>query len=133
MKSGEFFSALTRAAWMLLAGVCLLIASCTPPPAKTDPPAKPSQIKVDVRPGGPVILTTSSAEFQILPSGYIQASLLKGEQKLTLDEPRAGSAFLVRDGKGVQFALHVGQATIQDSVGKLGRGKLVEISARPAE
>ena len=86
---------------MLLAGVCLLIASCTPPPAKTDPPAKPSQIKVDVRPGGPVILTTSSAEFQILPSGYIQASLLKGDQKLTLDEPGAGSDFLVQDGKEV--------------------------------
>jgi alpha-galactosidase len=133
MKSGEIFSALTRAAWMLLAGVCLLIASCTPPPAKTDPPAKPSQIKVDVRPGGPVILTTSSAEFQILPSEYIQASLLKGDQKLTLDEARAGSDFLVRDGKGVQFVLDVGQAKIQDSVGKLGRGKLVEISARPAE
>ncbi len=105
------------------------------PPAKTEPtPARPSQIKVDVRPGGPVILTTSSAEFQVLPSGYIQASLLKADQRLTLDKPRAGgSDFLVQDGKEVQFVLDLGQAKIQDSVGKLGRGKLVEISARPAE
>jgi hypothetical protein len=119
---------------VVLAMVCSILASCTHPPAKTEPtPAQPSQIKVDVRPGGPLILTTSSAEFQIQPSGYIQASLLKGDQKLTLDEPRAGgSDFLVQDGKEVQF-VNIGQAKIQDSVGKLGRGKLVEISARPAE
>jgi hypothetical protein len=29
-----------------------------------------------VKAGGPIVLTTSSAEFQILPSGYIQASLI---------------------------------------------------------
>ncbi len=64
-------------------------------PNRASASATPSQIKVDVRPGGPVILTTTSAEFQILPSGYIQASLLKGDQKLTLDESarRAAAIF----------------------------------------
>src|SRR3981081_1469083 len=66
------------------AGTVLLGLSCTRPPVQTKlPPAKPSDIKVEVRTGGPVILTTSSAEFQILPSGFVQASLLKDGKKLT--------------------------------------------------
>ncbi len=135
MKSRMVASTAIRAGEIFLATVCVLLASCTRPPAKTEPvPAQPSQIKVDVKPGGPIVLTTRSAEFQILPSGYIQASLLRGDQKLTLDEPRTGgSDSLMRDGKDMQFALDFGQAKVQDSVGKLGRGKLVEIPARPVD
>ena len=116
---------------LFLAGISLLLAGCSRPPAKTEPAAaQPSQIKVDVKPGGPIVLTTSSAEFQILPSGYIQASLLKGDQKLTLDEPAAtGSDFLVMGGKKIQFAPDFAQAKVSDSVGKLGKGKRVEIPA----
>ena len=44
-----------------------------------------------------------------------------------------GSDLLVQDGKPVQFALDLGQAKVQDSVGKLGRGKRVEISAHSAD
>src|SRR5437879_13708075 len=114
-----------RAGWALLTGVCLV--SCARPPAKTPTgPAPSSHIQVDVRPDGPIVLTTSSAEFQILPSGYIQASLRKPNQKVTLDVPGAGgSDFLVQDGKEVQFALDFGQVKVQDSVGKLGAGKRV--------
>jgi len=135
MNARAVSSGAIRAGWLLLTGVCLLVVSCTPPPAKTNPaPAQPSQIKVDVKPGGPIVLITSSAEFQILPSGYIQASLLKAGQKVTLDEPReGGSDFLVRDGKEVPFALDFGQAKVQDCVGKLGRGKRVEIAAGPVD
>ncbi len=135
MNARAVSSGAIRAGWLLLTGVCLLVVSCTPPPAKTKPaPAQPSQIKVDVKPGGPIVLITSSAEFQILPSGYIQASLLKAGQKVTLDEPReGGSDFLVRDGKEVPFALDFGQAKVQDCVGKLGRGKRVEIAAGPVD
>jgi alpha-galactosidase len=116
----------------LLAGVLLLSAACSRPPARTETAApEPSQIKVEVKPGGPIVLTTSAAEFQILPSGYIQASLLKDGQRLTLDEPGAGgSDVLVRDGKPVQFTLDLGAAKVQDSMGKLGRGKRLEIPAR---
>ena len=78
----------------LVCAVFLVTLCCTRPPAKTEPAPQPSTIKVEVKPGGPVVLTTSSAEFEILPSGYIQASLLKGGQKLTPDifdaEPIAG-------------------------------------------
>src|SRR5437763_9096984 len=37
-----------------------------------------SAIKAVVSDGGPVTITSSTAEFQILPSGYIQAALVKG-------------------------------------------------------
>ena len=115
----------------LFAPLLFLSASCSRPPAKTETPApEPSQIKVEVKPGGPIVLTTSSAEFQILPSGYIQASLLKGDQKLTLDQPgTAASDVLMQDGKPVQFALDLSAAKVVDSPGKLGRGKRLEIPA----
>src|SRR5271166_6340698 len=70
-------------------------------------PARPSDIKVEVRDGGPVVLTTSAAEFQILPSGAVQAFLLKDGKKLTLDEPGVGSAggsdSIVHGGKEYDF------------------------------
>ncbi len=122
-----------RGVLVSLMAVFLLSTGCTRPPARTETaaPEPPSQIKVEVRPGGPIVLTTSAAEFQILPSGYIQAALLKGDQKLTLDQPGAGgSDVLVLDGKPVQFTLNLGAAKVEDSVGKLGRGKRVEIPAQ---
>src|SRR5579863_5784138 len=45
------------------------------------PASRPSDVKVEVRDGGPVVITTSAAEFQILPSGYLQATLLKDGQR----------------------------------------------------
>jgi alpha-galactosidase len=115
--------------------------SCSAPPAKVEPAAAPapsqpaaSQIVVDVKLGGPIVVTTSTAEFQILPSGYIQASLLKGNQRLTLDEAGSGdSNILMRDGKPVQFVLDFGTTRIQNSAGKLGLGKRIEIQARSSD
>jgi alpha-galactosidase len=116
-----------------LTAVFLLSTGCSRPPARTETaaPEPPSQIKVEVKPGGPIVLTTSAAEFQIMPSGYIQAALLKGDQRLTLDQPGAGgSDVLVLDGKPVQFTLDMAAAKIEESVGKLGRGKRLEIPAQ---
>ncbi len=71
--------------WIDLAGLTL---SCSKPPAQPKPaPSRPSDIKVEVRDGGPVVITTSAAEFQVLPSGFLQATLLKDGKRLTLDEP----------------------------------------------
>lgn len=98
-------------------------------------PTQPSAIKVEVTAGGPVVLTTSSAEFQVRPDGYVQASLLKDGQKLSLDEPRAGvpadSDFVRVSGKDVHFALEFQSARVSEAVGKMGVGKRVEIPARP--
>ncbi len=100
-------------------------------------PTRPSTINVEVKDGGPVVLTTSAAEFQVMPDGYIQASLLKNGQKLSLDEPRLGapadSNFVQLLGKmgDVHFTLDLQQAEIREAIGKMGAGKRVEIPARP--
>jgi alpha-galactosidase len=116
-----------------LAGVML---SCSKPATQPKaPPSRPSDIKVEVRDGGPLVLTTGAAEFQILPSGFVQATLLKDGKRLSLDEPEAGSAggsdSIVHDGKELDFIPDFAQAKVLESVGKLGRGKRVEIPARP--
>src|SRR5512146_527003 len=91
-----------------LCGLALLSLSCSKPaPQPKAPPSQPSYIKVGVRDGGPVIITTSAAEFQILPSGFLQATLLKDRQRLTLDEPNVGSTggsdSIIHDGQEFDF------------------------------
>jgi alpha-galactosidase len=92
----------------------------------------PSPVSVTVHPGGPVVLRTTSAEFDVLPSGYVQASLLKEGKNLTLDEPRGGSNLVVSGGKEVDFKLDFSQTKITGARGKLGRGRRVEIPAQAA-
>ena len=86
------------------------------------PPARPSDIKVEVRDGGPVVLTTGAAEFQILPSGFVQATLLKDGKRLTLDEPEVGSAggsdSIMNEGKDLDFVPDFAQAKILESCRK---------------
>ena len=110
--------------------------SCSKPPAQPKlAPSKPSDIKVVVHDGGPLTFTTSAAEFQILPSGFLQGTLLKDGKRLTLDEPGEGSSggsdSIVHQGKELDFVPDFGRANVQESIGKLGRGKRVEIPARP--
>ncbi len=112
------------------------MVSCTKPAVQPKlAPSRPSDIHVEVRDGGPVVLTTHSAEFQILPSGFLQATLLKDGKRLTLDEPGVGSSggsdSIVQEGKELDFVPDFGQAKVSESVGKLGRGKRVEIPAHP--
>ena len=98
-------------------------------------PTQPSMITVEVGTGGPVVLTTSAAEFQVRPDGYVQAFLLKDGQKLSLDEPSIGapadSDFIRIAGKDVHFTLDLQQAQVHEAIGKMGVGKRVEIPARP--
>ena len=116
--------------------VALVLLSCTktPPPPKA-PPSTPSDIKVDVKDGGPVIITTTAAEFQILPSGFLQATLRKADKRLTLDEPNVGSTggsdSIVSGGKEFDFIPDFSQTKVLEARGKLGRGKRVKIPARP--
>ena len=122
--------------WIIFAGFAGLMLSCAKPavPPKA-PPSRPSEIKVEVRDGGPLLITTSTAEFQILPSGFLQATLLKDGKRLTLDEPEVGSTggsdSIVHEGKELDFIPDFAQAKVLEGAGKLGRGKRVEISARP--
>jgi len=117
---------------VLLAG----LTSCTKPTPQPKPaPSRPSEIKVEVRDGGPIVISTGVAEFQILPSGFLQADLRKDGMRLTLDEPGVGSTggsdSIVHEGKELDFVPDFSQAKVLESAGKLGRGKRVEIPGRP--
>ena len=113
-----------------------LMLSCTkaPQPSKETRP-QISDIKVEVRDGGPIVVTTSAAEFQILPAGYLQATLLKDGQRFTLDDPdvgsAAGSGYVMHAGKDLEFIPEFGQTKVTEASGKLGRGKRIELSAKP--
>ena len=120
----------------VFAGIAALMLSCTKPPAQPKAaPSRPSDITIDVRDGGPAVLTTSTAEFQILPSGFVQATLKKDGKRLTLDEPGVGSTggsdSVVLQGKELDFVPDFGQAKVTETLGKLGRGKRVEIPSHP--
>ncbi len=112
------------------------VVTCSKPAQQAKPaPSHPSEINVEVRDGGPIVVTTKMAEFQILPSGFLQATLLKDGKHLTLDEPPVGSTggsdSIVIAGKEYDFIPEFNQAKVQEASGKLGRGKRVEITARP--
>jgi hypothetical protein len=130
---------ISRPLFLLLTVVSLfgaIILSCSKPaPAPKDASSRPSDVNVQVHDGGPIIVTTKSSEFQILPSGFLQATLIKDGKHLSLDEPGVGSTggsdSVVLDGKELDFVPDFGRAKIEESTGKLGRGKRVEIPAHP--
>ena len=112
------------------------LLSCSKPAVQPKPaPSQPSVIVVQVHDGGPIVVTTKTAEFQILPSGFLQATLLKDGKRLTLDEPIVGSTggsdSIVLAGKEFDFVPDFAQAKVVEASGKLGRGKRVEIVAHP--
>jgi alpha-galactosidase len=130
----KMISSSSRKLIFIAAGTLLFYPGCTRSQKQAkEPRSAPSSISVAVNNGGPIVLTTSTAEFQVLPSGYLQASLVKGGEKLSLDEPRQGgpaeSDYLVQDGKEIHFALDFSKAEVNEATGKLGRGKRVEIPA----
>ena len=98
------------------------------------PPSQPSSIKAVVNKGGPVVITSGTAEFQVLPSGYVQAALIKDGKKLTLEEVEQdkpmGSNFVMKGDKITRFALDFGAARVEEATGKMGRGRRVEIPGR---
>jgi alpha-galactosidase len=118
---------------VVLGGIALGWLGCSQPPAPKRAPSRPSDIKVELRGGGPVALTTSAAEFQILPSGFLQGTLLKDGKRWTLDEPGMGSAagadYIFHDGKELRFVPSFEQTKVLETTGKLGRGKRIEIPA----
>src|SRR5206468_2253607 len=73
---------------LVLMSVLLLTAACSRHEARSpSTPSRPSEIKVTVNDSGPLVVQTSTAEFHVLPSGYVQGFLLTDGKKLTLDEP----------------------------------------------
>jgi alpha-galactosidase len=106
--------------------------SSTPP----SPGGAPSRIIVSTNPGGPVTIRTASAEFEILPSGYVQAYLLKDGKRLTLDDPigagpESSNSVTVAGKEFADFNLDFDHVKVSAATGNIGvQGKRVEITGR---
>lgn len=119
---------------LLLAILVLTIpvASCNSNRSNSPAQAE-SRIMVAVTGGGPVVITTPIAEFQVSKTGYIQAALLRDGQKLTLDDAQAPAQAsadeVISGGKSISdFALDFSKARITAPSGRLGAaGKRIEI------
>ena len=128
---------MNRRQWLEKAGVALVagLAACKKGPSSSNHPGAVSSLIVGVNKGGPVILRTSTAEFHVLSSGYIQAFLRTQNGNLTLDDPASGpgsaAGFLVSGGKQMSdFKFDFGQSIIADAQGKLGPlGKRIDMPA----
>ena len=122
---------------LLIASSAILLSCARTPQKPAEPSSKPSEIKITVNDGGPVVITTATAEFQVLPSGYVQASLLKGGSKLTLDEERTGvptdSNYVISGGNQLRFAADFGQAQVLEAIGKMGRGNVCSVPVSPVD
>jgi alpha-galactosidase len=121
---------------ILLLTACSKLQKSPPQTQATKPqPTQPSAIIVDIKGGGPATLTTSAAEFEVTPDGYIQAFLLEDGKKLSLDDPNVGapsdSNFVQVAGKDIHLTLDFQQAQVHEAIGKMGVGQRVEIPARP--
>ncbi|HTR26906.1 MAG TPA: alpha-galactosidase [Terriglobales bacterium] len=89
-----------------------------------------STIRVQVDPQGPLVLTTKTAEFRVLASGYIQASLIDSGRPLSLDDPSKADGtgdYIISQGNSVRFSLDFTDAKVSEASGKMGAGKRVEI------
>lgn len=119
--------------WGPAIAIVLLVAlACT---HKAPAPEAGAVSAIHVRQeSGALTLSTPTAEFQLLPSGYIKASLLHDGSRLTLDDPQsvseaAGDFVLVKGEPVNDFVLNVAQAKVSDASGILGaHGKRVEVS-----
>jgi len=115
---------------ILLVLMITIMGACSHRSPETAQPSPSSSIRVEKQAGGPIVVTTSAAEFQVLPSGKIQASLIqKDGKKLTLDDPNIDSAgdSVMAGTNEADFTLDLAQARVLDATGKLGRGKRIEI------
>ena len=135
MRAGRSFGLPCFFLFVLLLVGFAFVSCSKPAPQPSVPPSHPSDIKVEVRDGGPAVISTRAAEFQILPSGFLQATMVKDGKRLTLDEPGVGSTggsdSIVHAGKEFDFVPDFSQAKVVEASGKLGRGKRIQIPGRP--
>jgi len=136
----SFGGAMRTGLWML--GLLFLLSGLACEKSATTvggEEAPPSAVSVTVNPGGPVVVRTGSAEFDVLPSGYVQAFLVKEGKRLTLDEPgpahEAASDYLLSAGQGIrEFKLDFDHVKVSDVHGKAGaRGKRVEVVGQSSD
>jgi alpha-galactosidase len=120
-----------------LALIALLIVPCLYCNRTPSSGSSGSPVSVATTPGG-VNVSTSSAEFRLSSSGYLQAKLLKDGRGGTLDDPSSASNSstdtLTVAGKEVNdFVMDTTHAKVLNASGRLGAaGKRVEASGESA-
>jgi alpha-galactosidase len=135
MSSGSFQWQIPRGAPLLIAaGLAVMGLGCSKQTSSNPPAAEPktSRIEVSTTDAG-TLVKTPTAEFTILPTGYVAASLLAGSGKLSLDDPGNTAGLQVR-AAGSQLAdvtFDVEHPQVSDPNGRLGtKGKRIEVSAK---
>ena len=87
-------------------------------------------------PGSPIVIRTSAAEFRLFPSGYLQSTLRRQGQSLTLDDPGKDATVsadsVLSDGREIRdFVLDLDHAKLSEASGRLGaRGKRIEVAGK---
>jgi len=129
---------LAKGGWAMLALLCATVAvppGCRKLPGPAERAAPASVVAVTVRPGGPLILTTAQAAFELSASGYLQGFLRVGEKRMTLDDPEGASGeYVVSAGSGTgDFVFDLERAAVTDAQGDFGSlGKRVRVTGRSA-
>src|SRR5580693_8017156 len=117
---------------ILFAGLLLFANGCGKQSTAIGPATKPQESQVRVMAtANTVLVDTSAAEFTIAPNGYVAASLLTGNRKISLDDAGSDSGVQVAaDAKELPPAVFdVAHAQISETHGRLGtKGKRVEIT-----
>jgi alpha-galactosidase len=122
------------AAAAVFTGLMMFVGGCgnhSGPVAPAVAPTK-SRIQVSADATGTVI-ATPSAEFVLAPSGYVAASLVSGDRKLSLDDSGANSGMqVIAAGRPVPDAtFDVAHPKISKPHGRLGtKGKRIEVTAK---
>jgi alpha-galactosidase len=133
LPTGLAYSAVTPV-FLSLLGVLATLGGCArhvQPTSQT----RPSSIEIRVSAAGPAVIKTGTAEFDILPSGYIQGFLLTDGERVTLDEPSEPGEEITWNGKRANdFKLDFAQAKITPAEGKIGKtGKRIELTGLSAD
>ena len=130
---------LTCLKFLFLLLCCLAIAAtngCSRQRSASNEAAGGTEITVITQPGTPIVIKSSSAEFRVLPSGYIQAELLSNGKPVRLDDPQdansAAGDTLISAGKEIRdFKMDLDHPNISDASARLGKkGKRIEFTGQ---
>ncbi|HMC73167.1 MAG TPA: alpha-galactosidase, partial [Terriglobales bacterium] len=130
---------LTCLKFLFLLLCCLAIAAtngCSRQRSASNEAAGGTEITVITQPGTPIVIKSSSAEFRVLPSGYIQAELLSNGKPVRLDDPHdansAAGDSVISAGKEIRdFKMDLENATVSDASARLGKkGKRIEFTGQ---
>jgi alpha-galactosidase len=130
---------LTCLKFLFLLLCCLAIAAtngCSRQRSASNEAAGGTEITVITQPGTPIVIKSSSAEFRVLPSGYIQPQLLDNGTPVRLDDPHnansAAGDTLISAGKEIRdFKMDLDHPTVSDASARLGKkGKRIEFTGQ---